>query len=47
MDKDFQKNSKMTEQHQRDQESIYKLQNELNEEKNKGFIKRLFGKKNR
>lgn len=44
VNKVFQKNSELTEQHQRDQDSIYKLQNELKEEKNKGFIKKLFGK---
>lgn len=44
VDKIFQKNFELTEQHQRDQDSINKLQNELKEEKNKGFLKKLFGK---
>lgn len=44
VDKVFQRNSELTEQHQRDQDSIHKLQNELNEEKNKGFLKKLFRK---
>lgn len=44
VDNILQKNSELDKQHQRDQDTIYKLQNELNEEKNKGFLKKLFGK---
>lgn len=44
VEKIYQQNIELTKQHQTDRETIFQLQNELNKEKEKGLLKKLFGK---
>ncbi len=44
VEKIYQQNIELTRLHQADRETIYYLQNELNKEKEKGFLKKLLGK---